>query len=43
MPRKLTYAEKRQRLNAWLHRADEVLEEYGEEKDDPLPDLPPAA
>lgn len=27
---KLTYQEKRARMNAWLRNADEVLAEYGE-------------
>lgn len=29
-PRKLTYKEKRAKMDAWLHNADEVLAEYGE-------------
>lgn len=38
--RHLTHREKRARMEAWLRRADEVLDEYGEPKE-VTPDGPP--
>lgn len=47
-PHKLTYKEKRAKLDAWLHHADEVLAEYGEVNNGvimagPQPEPPDAA
>jgi hypothetical protein len=43
--RKLSYREKREREAAWLRRADEVLEEYGDGNivAEPRPEPPNAA
>lgn len=35
MSRKLTYKERRARMDAWLKNADEVLAEYAEPEEDP--------
>ena len=44
---KLTYQEKRARMNAWLRNADELLAEYGEgdndDSADPRSEPPDAA
>lgn len=43
-PHRLTYKERRAKMEAWLHNADEVLAEYGEGEDaEPRPEPPDAA